>query len=304
VSTESYVSNSPDSTKIRVSARRSAFIACETIHLVHSDQRFRSYSDSSVFIFGKPLSSWSRSGAKRVFDCACVLAMMPMLVPVLLVVALAVRLTSAGPVLFLQKRMGRHGRNFTILKFRTMTHLSDRAHQPVTTSCNQHFTPVGPFLRRWKLDELPQLLNVLAGHMSLVGPRPKLPVHAISNLSCRAGITGAATIAFALEERVLDRVPKAHLESFYHKVVLPAKHKLDADYMANATFLSDFKLLVNSVLRRWDPSIMEELLDIWALEQGDTILLPNVPEPEGTFKHSPILPQMDRPAPTGQSTAF
>jgi lipopolysaccharide/colanic/teichoic acid biosynthesis glycosyltransferase len=230
--------------------------------------------------------------------------MMPVLIPILLAVGLAVRLTSAGPVLFLQKRMGRHGRNFTILKFRTMTHLSDRTHQPVTTSCNQHFTPVGPFLRRWKLDELPQLLNVLAGHMSLVGPRPKLPVHAISNLSCRAGITGAATIAFAKEEGVLDRVPKHHLESFYHTVVLPAKHKLDADYMANATFLSDLKLLVDSVLRRWDTSIMEKLLHDWALEQGNTMLLPGVPESEAAYKHAPILPQMDHPAPTGQSTAF
>jgi lipopolysaccharide/colanic/teichoic acid biosynthesis glycosyltransferase len=304
VSTESYVSKCPDSTNFRPSAQRSSSGASESIHLMHPDQRFRSYSDSSVFLFGKPLSSWSRSGAKRVFDCACVLAMMPVLIPILLAVGLAVRLTSSGPVLFLQKRMGRHGRNFTILKFRTMTHRSDKAHQPVTTSCNQQFTPVGPFLRRWKLDELPQLLNVLAGHMSLVGPRPKLPVHAISNLSCRAGITGAATIAFALEEGILDRVPKHHLESFYHTVVLPAKHKLDADYMANATFLSDLKLLFDSVVRRWDTSIMEDLLNKWALEQGNTMLLSSVPDPEAAFKHAPILPQMDRPAPSGQSTAF
>jgi lipopolysaccharide/colanic/teichoic acid biosynthesis glycosyltransferase len=304
VSTESYVSKSPDSTKTHPSARRSVSGSRESIHLLHPDQRFRSSSDSNLFIFGKPLSSWSRSGGKRAFDCACVLLMMPLLIPILLAVALAVRLTSAGPVLFLQKRMGRHGRNFTILKFRTMTHLSDRAHQPVTTSCNQQFTPVGPFLRRWKLDELPQLLNVLAGHMSLVGPRPKLPVHAISNLSCRAGITGAATIAFAKEEAILARVPKHHLESFYHSVVLPAKHKLDADYMARATFLSDLKLLVDSVLRRWDTAVMEKLLNDWALEQGNTMLLPSAPDPEAAFKHAPILPQMDRPAPSGQGSAF
>jgi hypothetical protein len=129
-------------------------------------------------------------------------------------------------------------------------------------------------------------------------------VHAISNLSCRAGITGAATIAFALEEGILDRVPKHHLESFYHTVVLPAKHKLDADYMANATFLSDLKLLFDSVVRRWDTSIMEDLLNKWALEQGNTMLLSSVPDPEAAFKHAPILPQMDRPAPSGQSTAF
>jgi lipopolysaccharide/colanic/teichoic acid biosynthesis glycosyltransferase len=286
------------------SARRNASVAAETVHVVQLHHRSLSNYDSSFFLLGKPLSSWSRSGVKRIFDCVCVLSMMPILIPILLAVGLAVRLTSSGPVLFLQKRMGRHGRNFTILKFRTMTHTSDRAHQPVTTSCNQHFTPVGPFLRRWKLDELPQLLNVLAGHMSLVGPRPKLPEHAISNLSCRAGITGAATIAFALEEGILDRVPKHRLDSFYHTVVLPAKHQLDEDYMANATFLSDLKLLFDSVLRRWDTSIMEGLLNTWAFEQGDTMLLPSASEPEAVFMHATILPQMDRPAPTGQSRAF
>jgi len=304
VSTESYVSKSPDSTKLHPSSRRSTSVAGETFHLLQSHQRSLSTYDSSFFLLGKPLSSWSRSGVKRIFDCACVLSLMPILIPMLLAVALAVRLTSSGPVLFLQKRMGRHGRNFTILKFRTMTHTSDKAHQPVTTSCNQHFTPVGPFLRRWKLDELPQLLNVLAGHMSLVGPRPKLPEHAISNLSCRAGITGAATIAFALEEGILDRVPKHRLDSFYHTVVLPAKHQLDEDYMASATFLSDLKLLFDSVFRRWNTSIMEDLLSAWAFEQGNTMLLPSVTDPESVFKHATILPQMDRPAPTGQSRAY
>ena len=304
MSTESYVSESPDSTKTHPSARRGASPASETIHVVQRHQRSRSDYDTSFFLLGKPLSSWSRSGAKRIFDCVCVLSMMPILIPILLAVGLAVRFTSSGPVLFLQKRMGRHGRNFTILKFRTMTHTSDNAHQPVTTSCNQHFTPVGPFLRRWKLDELPQLLNVLAGHMSLVGPRPKLPEHAISNLSCRAGITGSATIAFALEEGILDRVPKHRLDSFYHTVVLPAKHQLDEDYMAKATFFSDFKLLFDSVLRRWDTSIMEDLLSAWAFEQGNTMLLPTASDPEAVFMHATILPQIDHPAPTGQSRAY
>jgi hypothetical protein len=74
--------------------------------------------------------------------------------------------------------------------------------------------------------------------------------------------------------------------------------------MANATFLSDLKLLFDSVLRRWDTSIMEDLLNTWAFEQGDTMLLPSASEPEAVFMHATILPQMDRPAPTGQSRAF
>ena len=178
--------------------------------------------------------------------------MLPLLVPIMLAIALAVRLTSSGPVLFLQKRVGRNGRTFTILKFRTMIHAADKAHHAVTTAGNQRFSPIGPLLRRWKLDELPQLLNVLAGDMSLVGPRPKMPEHVISNLPCRPGITGAATIAFAREEAVLGRVPEDQLEFFYHTVILPAKRRLDASYMAHATFLSDLRLIVDSALRRWD----------------------------------------------------
>jgi lipopolysaccharide/colanic/teichoic acid biosynthesis glycosyltransferase len=107
-------------------------------------------------------------------------SILPLLVPVFLAIRLAVRLTSRGPVLFTEMRMGRHGQNFTILKFRTMIHNSNRAHHPVTTSGNQRLTPIGPLLRRWKLDELPQLLNMLSRHMSIVGLGPKLPEHAIS----------------------------------------------------------------------------------------------------------------------------
>jgi lipopolysaccharide/colanic/teichoic acid biosynthesis glycosyltransferase len=230
--------------------------------------------------------------------------MLPVLIPIFLIVGLAVRLTSSGPVLFLQKRMGRHGREFTIFKFRTMIHKSDRAHHPVSTTCNQLFTPVGPFLRRYKLDEVPQLFNVLAGHMSLVGPRPKLPAHAISNVPCRAGITGAATIAFAREEAILDRVPKHLLESFYHSVVLPAKQQLDEDYMANATFRSDFKLIVDSVLRRWDDAIIERLFESWAQQHADSVVVPNKTGSENGFSLPAMRPHIDRPASAGEIRAY
>jgi len=202
--------------------------------------------------FRKGLSPWSSSAAKRVFDCGCVLLALPVLAPLALAIAAAVRLTSRGPVLFLQKRTGRHGRSFTIFKFRTMTHVADRAHHRITTLDNQSFTPLGPFLRYWKLDELPQLANVLLGHMSLVGPRPKMPDHSIFEVPCRPGITGMATAAFAQEEVILSRVPRHEVESYYRGVVLPAKAQMDAEYGARATLLSDIRLLVISVLRRWD----------------------------------------------------
>lgn len=226
---------------------------------------------SSIHLVGDRVSAWSRSSMKRFFDCACIVPVAPLLIPLFLIIALAVRLTSKGPVLFLQKRMGRHGRCFTIVKFRTLEHRANMAHQSVTTTENQRFTPVGPFLRRWKLDELPQLWNVLTGDMSLVGARPKLPEHQIGELQCRPGITGAATIAFAREESFLTQLPKQILNEYYHERILPAKQQLDVDYMARATFSSDFKLLVDTVLRRWDSSVMEEILSGAIPEQSPSM---------------------------------
>jgi lipopolysaccharide/colanic/teichoic acid biosynthesis glycosyltransferase len=215
------------------------------------------------------LSPWSRSAAKRIFDCACVILSLPILIPLMLVIGAAVRFTSRGPVLFLQERVGRHGRNFTILKFRTMVHLGDATHRAITTSDSECFTPIGPFLRRWKLDELPQLLNVLVGHMSLVGPRPKMPEHALSDPPCRPGITGMATTVFACEEKILDCVAKEKLDEYFLTVVLPAKRRLDAEYMAHATFFSDLHILVNSVLRRWDTAALDEIIAMSASDMKE-----------------------------------
>jgi lipopolysaccharide/colanic/teichoic acid biosynthesis glycosyltransferase len=259
---------------------------------------------SLPYLVSKRLSAWSQSGAKRFFDCVCVLLALPLLIPALLVVALAVWLTSPGPILFLQKRMGRDGKPFTILKFRTMLHVTDNRHHAVTTAGNQRFTPVGPFLRRLKIDEFPQLLNVLAGHLSLVGPRPKMREHMLSHLPCRPGITGAATIAFALEESVLDRVPKHRLEAYYHKVVLPAKRKLDAEYMASATFFSDLKLIVNSVLRRWDTSVMEGLLNSETFGPEDSMILSKAAHPEAVSARVTIPPNADHPVSAEQVSIF
>lgn len=227
-------------------------------------------ADSILHLVPKPalneLSPWSVSAAKRFFDCVCVLAVLPLVAPVLLIVSLAVWLTSEGPVFFRQQRVGSQGRLFTILKFRTMMHDPNAAYHAVTTDGNQPFTAIGPLLRRWKLDELPQVINVLRGDMSLVGPRPKMPEHAIADIPCRPGITGAATIAFACEETLLDRIPEHDLENYYHKIVLPTKRRLDTEYMARATFFTDLILIVKSVLRRWDDSVAERLLKLESLK--------------------------------------
>jgi lipopolysaccharide/colanic/teichoic acid biosynthesis glycosyltransferase len=225
-----------------------------------------SIAGRSLCLVEERVSSWSQSGLKRLSDVACVVLALPVVVPVLLIVGLAVRLTSKGPVLFLQTRTGLRRKCFTILKFRTMEHTENGVRHKVTTAGNQRFTPVGPFLRRWKLDELPQVLNVLIGDMSLVGPRPKLAEHQLGELRCRPGITGAATITFAREEQVLARLPHRDVDDYYHSIILPAKLQLDRVYTAQSTFVSDLKMIANTVLRRWDSTVMCQLLEVDPIE--------------------------------------
>jgi lipopolysaccharide/colanic/teichoic acid biosynthesis glycosyltransferase len=236
--------------------------------------------------------SWSKSNTKRFFDVFCVLLTLPIFFPILLAIAFAVRLTSCGPVLFTQERMGRRGHVFTILKFRTLKHYPCATRRAVTTVDNQQFTQVGPFLRRWKIDEFPQLFNVLAGDMSLVGPRPKMLQHQIAVLPYRPGLTGAATFAFAREEMILAHVPKHRLDDYYHEVILPAKHQLDMKYMANATFLTDLKLLFKTLLRLWDTSVIEDLLNA---EMGGYTRRPGISNPTVVSAKAPIATRVDAP---------
>ncbi len=185
---------------------------------------------------------------------------LPVALPALLAIAAAVRLTSPGPVLFRQKRIGRHGRAFTIVKFRTIVDGAGEAEASMASWSRQRLTPVGAFLRNSKLDELPQLVNVLLGHMSLVGPRPKPLEEMICSLACRPGITGMATLAFAHEEALFTRVPRDRFSAYFHGVVLPVKQQLDAAYMARATFFSDLGLLTKSVFGRWDTASAEKFI--------------------------------------------
>lgn len=205
-------------------------------------------------------SDWSCSRSKRLFDIACILAFLPIVLPLCLIVGLSVWMTSPGPVLFLQDRMGREGKTFKILKFRTMRHSADATHSPVTTNSCQQITVIGLLLRKWKLDELPQLLNVLLGQMSLVGARPKVEDHQCGVLHTRPGITGAATLAFAREGANFDRIPSDRLQSYYRDVILPVKWRLDVEYMSTANFFSDLNLILRSVFRQWNHSLSPKLL--------------------------------------------
>lgn len=187
-------------------------------------------------------SPWVLSRTRRLVDCVVAALALLGFLPVMVLAALLVRLGSPGPIFFRQRRMGRNGREFTLFKFRSMDSRGGK-NSCITVSGDSRITPVGAWLRRYKLDELPQFLNVLRGDMGLVGPRPKLPHHEALHMACRPGITGAATLAFRNEEDLLADIPADQLEAFYEIFVKPAKAQLDMQYMRTATLASDLKII-------------------------------------------------------------
>lgn len=187
-------------------------------------------------------SPWAKSALRRAVDCGVAAAALLLLMPLLLFAAALVMADSRGPILFRQRRMGRNGREFTLYKFRSMR-IEEGRQTCITVSGDARITRAGAFLRRHKLDELPQFWNVLRGDMALVGPRPKLPHLEPLHMTCRPGITGAATLAFRDEEALLSGIPKKDVEAFYERFIKPAKAKLDMEYMRRATFHSDVTIL-------------------------------------------------------------
>jgi lipopolysaccharide/colanic/teichoic acid biosynthesis glycosyltransferase len=201
------------------------------------------------------VSEWTQSVSKRIFDLVLVVPMTLAALPLMIGVAVAIRVSSKGPILFRQKRCGRWGDGFELVKFRTMKHDESSATGPnLTRKGDQRITRVGRFLRKWKLDELPQLFNVLRGEMSLVGPRPDMPEYMAELkagqrgiLSLHPGITGWATLQFRHEEQLLATVPGCELREFYIRSVLPNKVQLDLEYGERATMWSDFVVLLKTI---------------------------------------------------------
>jgi lipopolysaccharide/colanic/teichoic acid biosynthesis glycosyltransferase len=172
----------------------------------------------------------------------------------MLTIAIMVRCSSKGPALFVQKRIGRNGRLFTIFKFRSMAHGSNLG-PCLTQGGDQRVTPLGRWIRKFKLDELPQFVNVLCGDMSLVGPRPKLPLHEpMRNMPYRPGLTGAATLAFRNEEDILKGMRPSELEHFYDVHIKPVKVQIDTDYMKRASFGSDVRLMAATLMACLSPA--------------------------------------------------
>ncbi len=193
---------------------------------------------------------------KRLLDVALSAVALLVTAPVCLAIAAAILLDSGPPVLFIQVRVGRGFRCFRLVKFRTM-----RAGQPgpdITAATDGRITSVGRFLRRTKLDELPQLWNVLCGDMSLVGPRPEVPHYVqlfrdryANVLAVRPGLTDPATLAFFNEERLL--AGSGDPVSFYTGTVLPAKLALAEGYVQTHSLRTDLSLLLATgrAILRW-----------------------------------------------------
>ncbi len=189
---------------------------------------------------------------KRVFDIVIAAVALVVLSPLLLIVALLVRATSRGPVFFRQERIGRDFRPFHICKFRSMVQDAPKQGSLVTFGADPRITTVGHFLRATKLDELPQLLNVLVGDMSLVGPRPEVRKYVemfrddyAEVLRVRPGITDPASIKYRNEAEILGRA--ADPEKEYVQSILPEKIRMGREYARDSSLWLDFVTILRTI---------------------------------------------------------
>jgi len=185
----------------------------------------------------------------RLFDLLGATFGLLLLAPMLLLIAVAIRLADGAPVFYRQVRVGRNGRPFRIWKFRTMVVDADRAGKPLTVGGDPRVTRTGAWLRRWKLDELPQLLNVVAGDMGFVGPRPEVPRYVALYtesqrrvLDLRPGITDLASIAYRNESDLLEG--REDPEGYYIGTILPDKIRINLDYATRAGLWRNIKVIL------------------------------------------------------------
>ncbi len=193
-----------------------------------------------------------KNGLPRQAEAAIALVGLVMVAPLIALTAIAIAVTSRGPVIFRQKRMGRKGRPFTMYKLRTM--LPASAGLQVTAGDDVRITPVGKFLRKTKLDELPELWNILKGDMSLIGPRPEVPRYVDPEdplwrlvLEARPGIADPMTLRLRNEEALLVEV-EGDRERFYLETLLPFKLEGYLDYLQARSWRSDLKVLWQTII--------------------------------------------------------
>ena len=188
---------------------------------------------------------------KRAFDIVVSAVALLLLFPVLLLIGMSVALSSPGGAFFRQVRVGRAGKEFRLFKFRTMRPGSEAHGQITVGGRDPRITGIGYFLRKSKMDELPQLINVLLGDMSIVGPRPEVSRYVAlyspeqrNVLNVRPGITSAASIAYMDENEILGRSTDPHRA--YIEEVMPAKLALDLDYVKNRSFVLDVSIILRT----------------------------------------------------------
>ena len=189
---------------------------------------------------------------KRALDILISATALLLLSPLLLLIALAVKLDSPGPVFYRQERIGKKGKRFRIFKYRTMVTDADQKGPAITIGRDSRITRVGGFLRETKLDELAQLLNVLFGTMSFVGPRPEVPKYVAlytpvqrQVLLVRPGITDYASIAYRHESELLGQAKNP--EAMYINEIMPAKLELNLQYLREISLLTDFQLILRTL---------------------------------------------------------
>lgn len=189
---------------------------------------------------------------KRITDLIFAVMLLVVLIIPIIIIAVAVKATSKGPVFYRQVRVTTYGKNFKILKFRTMVENADKIGSLVTTDSDSRVTKVGRFLRKYRLDELPQIFNVLSGSMSVVGTRPEVPKYVeqykpeyLATLLIPAGITSLASIMYKDEEKLLSS--EQDVDKVYIEKILPEKMKYNLQYTENFGFRSDLKLMLKTV---------------------------------------------------------
>ena len=190
---------------------------------------------------------------KRVFDIIVSFCGIIILFPLIIIVSILIKITSKGPVLFKQVRVTKNGKLFKIYKFRTMKENSE-GNKQITVGKDNRITRIGHILRKTKLDELPQLFNVLKGEMSLVGPRPEVPKYVElytdeqrEILKVPAGITDYASIYFSNESELLGEVENP--EEFYIKKIMPYKIELNKKYINEIGIMTDIKIIILTILK-------------------------------------------------------
>lgn len=192
--------------------------------------------------------------AKRIFDLLFSLVALLIFLPILFIIAVLIKLDSEGPVFFFQSRVGKNGNDFKLVKFRTMKVKQENSSLITVGKKDVRVTKVGYFLRKYKLDELPQFINILKGEMTFVGPRPEVRKYVDLYteeqrfvLSVKPGLTDPASIQFSNESELL--ATSKDPENFYIQEIIPEKIKLSVNYISKQTLITDITLILKTIFK-------------------------------------------------------